>query len=104
MTPLTDNQKKLIVNNIISACKDINKLNATGYKFLNLGQGFIAHYNLHGFKDYYSDHSLAREILQNAESNMWRNFRPGEENYEYYAAKAQVYRTICNKLDPRPNA
>lgn len=102
MTPLTDRQATLIINNVVRACKDINALNKTGYNFLCQAQSFIAHYDIYGFKAHYSDGSLANDILRNAHYNMWQNFRPGEKDYEYYQAKARVYRGICNALDQRP--
>jgi len=50
MTPLTQRQKQLIAKNILAACKDITKLNKTGYDFINVANGFIAHYDLQGYK------------------------------------------------------
>lgn len=98
LKPLTDRQKTLIVNNIVSACKDVNKLNKTGYNFLYLASGFIAHYNMYGFKDFYSDKSLRQEILSNVKQNMWTNFRPGDSDYDYYMSKADVYRKIAEQI------
>jgi len=103
MTPITDRQATLIINNVVRACNDITALNKTGYNFLYLAQGFIAHYDIYGFKTHYGDGTLANDILRNASPNMWQNFRPGERDYEYYQAKARVYRGICNALDQRPN-
>ena len=84
ITPLTEKQKTLIVNNVIKACNDIEKLNRTGYKFLYLANGFIAHYNLEGFKAHYSRHDQAKNILNNVSSNQWDNLRPEDPNYQYY--------------------
>lgn len=98
LTPLTEQQKSLIINNIVAACKNIKKLNGTGYKFINLASGFIAHYNIDGFRDFYTDYSLREDILANKPANMWSNFRPGEQNYEYYMSKADVYKRILAKL------
>lgn len=97
---LTDKQKSLIVNNVVKACSDINALNNTGYKFLYLANGFIAHYNLGGFRDYYSRNSrdLIADILDHAEDNTWRNFSPADSNYEYYMSKKDVYQRIVSKL------
>lgn len=104
MIALTERQKTLIVNNVVRACKDSSKLNGTGYNFLYLCSGFIAHYNKFGFQSEYApEGKLKRDILRNAEANMWRNFRPGERDYDYYASKAATYRMICGALDPRPN-
>jgi len=98
LIPLTERQKTLIVNNVVSAVKDINKLNQTGYKYLNLCSGFIAHYNLHGFISHYQDYDLKRDILDNVTINKWLNFRPGDTNYEYYRSKADVYAQIVAKI------
>ena len=95
----TDRQCILIVNNIVAACKDINKLNKTGYDFINIASGFIAHYNLHGFIDEYDEHSLRADILFNKANNQWDNFHPGEENYEYYMQKKQIYNAICEMIE-----
>ena len=95
MTPLTQTQQANIVRNVLAACKDINKLNGTGYKFLNLASGFIAHYNLEGFKAYYSEPgSLQRDIEANARQNQWSNFRPGEQHADYYHSKRDTYNKI----------
>lgn len=98
--PLTDNQIKRIVNNIVAACKDITKLNKTGYNFIYLASRFIAHYDLHGFIAHYSDegNDLKTDILQAQSANQWNNFRPGEQNYEYYMSKKRCYNAIVDKL------
>jgi hypothetical protein len=94
MTPLTTRQQQLIAKNVLAACKDITKLNKTGYNFLYLANGFIAHYNLQGFIAHYSEHDLQADIERNAVSNQWRNFRAGEQNYDYYMAKRECYNMI----------
>jgi len=99
LKPLTDRQKTLIVNNVVSACKDINKLNKTGYNFLYLASGFIAHYNMYGFKDFYSDNDLRKEILSNVKQNMWSNFTSRDSDYDYYMSKADVYRRIVSQIN-----
>jgi hypothetical protein len=98
MDAITEKQKSLIVNNIVKACDDIEKLNGTGYKFIHIACGFIAHYNLNGFKCHYSGSSLSRDILNNEQSNKWLNFREGERDYLYYKSKADIYQRICSKL------
>jgi hypothetical protein len=94
LAPLTQRQQDLIVKNVLKACKDIELLNKTGYKYLYLCSGFIAHYDINGFKAYYSDHSLEEDILANARANNWLNFRPEDENYAYYMTKRAVYQRI----------
>ena len=98
MTPLTERQKILIINNVVRAVKDIEKLNNIGYKYLYLCSGFIAHYNRFGFIDYYRDNSLANDIIRNATNNQWRNFRPGDPNYEYMMAMADVYNRVLDEM------
>jgi hypothetical protein len=101
MDAITEKQKSLIVNNIVKACDDIEKLNGTGYKYIYLASGFIAHYNINGFKGYYSSNDLTRDILQNASSNRWNNFREGDQNYHYYKSKADIYKRIVDKLNSK---
>jgi len=98
LTPITANKAVLIVKNVVRACDDITKLNGTGYKYINLASGFIAHYNLNGFKDYYERNSLKHDILANSSNNQWLNFRPGDKNYEYYQQKAAIYNRIVELL------
>lgn len=98
LKPYTERQKTLIVNNIVKACSDIEHLNSTGYKFIYLASGFIAHYNLNGFKAYYSGHSLKRDIERNARANMWGNFTPNERDYDYYMSKKDIYQRILGQL------
>lgn len=90
----TERQKTMIVNNVVAACKDINQLNRTGYNFIYLASGFIAHYNLFGFIDAYGSYNLRQDIIDNAHQNMWTNFREGNENYDYYMSKADIYKRI----------
>lgn len=98
LTPLTERQKTLIVNNVIKACTDITQLNKTGYGFLYLANGFIAHYNLYGFIGFYEHVSLKNDIIGFAGQNQWKNFRPGERDYEYYRSKADVYNRILAEI------
>lgn len=98
LIPLTERQKTLTVNNVVKACKNIDSLNKTGYNFINLCSGFIAHYDLYGFISHYSDYSLKQDILSFAGQNQWRNFRPGERDYEYMMAKKDVYNRILAQI------
>jgi hypothetical protein len=98
LTALTERQKQLIVTNVVKACKNIYALNGTGYKFLNLCSGFIAHYDLYGFQEFYSDSSLKQDLISFADSNQFKNFRPGERDYDYYMSKADVYKRILDQI------
>lgn len=99
LKPYTPQQQKLIVSNVIKACKDIQKLNGTGYKYLYLCSGFIAHYDVNGFKAYYSRYSLLEDILNNARYNQWGNFNPKDSDYAYYMSKREIYNAICKNLE-----
>jgi hypothetical protein len=102
LEPLSDRQTKMIVSNIAKVAKtgDTNYLTKQAYRFLNLSSGFIAHYNLFGFRAYYADQGdLATDILNNRPNNQWANFRPGEKDYEYYMAKRDCYNRICTALE-----
>jgi hypothetical protein len=96
--PLTPAKQKAIAKNVIAACKDITKLSKTGYDFINLASGFIAHYDLHGFIDYYTSNSLRSDIMENRSRNMWSNFREGEQNYEYYMSQRDTYLMIVEAI------
>jgi hypothetical protein len=99
LTPLTERQKALIVSNLVKACRNIDNLNKTGYKYINLCSGFIAHYDLYGFISAYSEpNSLKRDIISYAGQNQWRNFHPGERDYDYYMSKADVYNRIVAQI------
>ena len=98
LTPLTERQKSLIVNNVVKACRNIDSLNKTGYNYLYLCSGFIAHHDLYGFRSHYSDTNLKHDIVSFAGQNQWKNFRPGERDYEYYMSKADVYNRILSEI------
>jgi hypothetical protein len=99
LTPMPQKDFELTVKNVVAACKDINKLNKRGYNFLYLCSGFIAHYNIHGFKDYYSQYSLKRDLFKNKMWNQWGNFGVGESNAAYYHQKRDIYNAILEKFD-----
>jgi len=104
MEKLSDKEQQLIIKNVIAAAKNINKLNKRGYNFLYLASGFIAHYNLNGFKDYYTkeglpfDNDLKTDILEYKQFNQFNNFKEGDSNFDYYMSKKQVYNAICEGL------
>jgi hypothetical protein len=102
LTPYTERQKTLIVNNIVRACGDIEKLNRTGYKFIYLAQGFIAHYDLYGFRAAYAvPGSLAWDIMRNCSINQWNNFHSSDPDYAYYMSKRDVYNRIVAEIRER---
>jgi len=96
--PLKEKHCQLIINNIVKACKDIEKLNKTGYNYIYLASGFIAHYNINGFKEYYKTYNLKDDILKFQNENQFNNFHIGQENYDYYKQKQKIYNAICGKI------
>lgn len=99
MKPLTPRQKTLIVNSFktVFLTGDIEKLTPAAYKYIYQASGFIAHYNLHGFRDAYREVTLLKQdILRQAESNLWKNFSPQDKDYDYYMEKSAVYRSLVS--------
>ena len=100
MQPYTLKQQQLIVNNVVSACRDISKLNGPAYRFISGCPGFIAHYDIRGFKTHYRDQwghycdKLVNDILANQRINQWANFRPGERDYDYNMSRKAIYNAI----------
>jgi len=99
LKPLTPAQQKTLARNILTACRDISKLNGPGYRFISGCSGFIAHYDRAGFIATYEEPgSLQRDIEANARFNQWQNFRPGEQNADYYHSKRDTYNQILKGL------
>lgn len=102
LEPMSDRRVKLIVNNLVLACCDIERLSKAGYGYIYLASGFIAHYGLGGFIEHYTTNSLRDAIFRNASSNEWRNFSPGDQNYDYYHQKGEIYAQIVARLESEP--
>ena len=98
MEAINTKTQALIIKNIVAACGNIEKLNKRGYDFLNGCSGFIAHYDLEGFKDYYRDNSLVSDLEANYAQNQWRNYREGERFADYYHSKRDIYNAILGNL------
>lgn len=97
--PMSEKQADAVVKSVVAAAKHgMDKLTKAGYKFINLASGFIAHYDIHGFRAYYEDNDFRGDILQFQSQNQWGNFHPGEQNYEYYMQKKEIYNRICAAL------
>lgn len=97
MNAITPRQKSLIVSSFkrVFETGDIENLTNTAYRYIYLASGFIAHYNLYGFRDAYRDvEQLRKDILSNREANQWRNFTPADRDYAYYESKADVYKAL----------
>ena len=76
LTPLTERQATLIINNVVSACKDITALNKTGYNFLYLAQGYLyMHLDLlYIFHHNLVHHEPHRFLLDLQHLNIFQNF------------------------------
>jgi len=98
LTPMSEKDKELTIKNIVAAVEDIDKLNKRGYNFLYLASGFIAHYDLGGFIDYYRANSLKDNILRNQAGNQYNNFSPEDKDYLYYKSKAEIYSAVCEAI------
>jgi hypothetical protein len=98
MEKIDTKTQALIIKNVLAACGNIEKLNKRGYNFLYLCSGFIAHYNIENFKEYYRDHSLVADLEANYEQNQWRNYREGERFASYYHSKRDIYNAILGNL------
>jgi len=98
MEKIDTKTQALIIKNVIAACGNIEKLNKRGYNFLYLCSGFIAHYDIEGFKEYYRDNSLIADIEANYLQNQWRNFKEGETHAAYYHSKRDIYNAILGNL------
>jgi hypothetical protein len=95
---LTDRQVVLILASFHKVFKnnDIEHLTNSAYKFIMQSPGFIAHYDLYGFRcEYENVTQFRREILQSQSMNQWSNFRPGEKDYFYMMQKKDIYNKIC---------
>ena len=104
LTPLS--QKS--ANNIIKSFKrvfeteDIDNLTKDAYHYIYLAIGFIAHYDIHGFKDVYANTSdFKKDILYNQGSNQWNNFSKKDADFEYYFQKRNIYNAICNIIQSK---
>jgi hypothetical protein len=95
MTPINS---PAVTRNIalVLRTNDINKLSDTGYRFLSLLQGFIAHYDLNGFKDYYCDvATLVHDVSSSAdvsdpERYIRDSFFAGGTDAAYYRSKFET--------------
>lgn len=99
LTLKTPRQVQLIVSSVrkVMQTGEIEYLTKAAYNYLYLASGFIAHYNLHGFRDYYSDvENLRRDILINQMHNQWRNFTKHDEDYDYMMQKKSIYNQIVD--------
>ena len=87
---------------IVLKTRDIEKLSNTAYKFVMNISGFIAHYNLNGFKCSYRNvddlERGIRESIDTRDPNRYINdkFFSGCEQSEYYAEKSRILNHLKN--------
>jgi hypothetical protein len=99
LEPFSIEEEQRIIRDCVKAANNIEALTDKAYRFLNLSNGFIAHYDWFGFMDNYrKPGSLKKDILDYQTQNQWGNFRPGERGYEYYMQKKNIYNAICDCL------
>ena len=98
LTAITIKETELTFKNIISAVKDIEKLNKRGYNHLYLMSGFIAHYDLGGFIDYYRETSLKDKIVSSIKAYNYDNFSQSDKDWDYYKAKIELNKMLLEEL------
>jgi len=99
------NTRALLNNlNLVLKTGDINKLNKPTYTHISLMSGFIAHYDLHGFRGYYECTSdLIRDLANSADfRNPEREIRDPwfakEYGKEYCQSKANFYNGVVTLI------
>jgi hypothetical protein len=103
LQPMSEKEKELTIKACVNACKNINTLNKRSYQFIMLSSGFIAHYNINGFKAVFNaPEELKNAVIRYAPQNTWTNFRLGEQDYEYYHQKGEIYQEIVKRLKELP--
>lgn len=103
MIKITEQQVKGIVNSFkrIFTNNDIEQLTVQAYRFIHIASGFIAHYNIYGFRvEYENVETLKDDILFNQDINQWDNFHPGQRDYDYMMQKRDIYNQIVEIINP----
>jgi hypothetical protein len=99
LAPFSPEEEQKIIRDYVKAVRNIDDLTDNAYRFLNLSNGFIAHYNKFGFMDNYRElGSLKQDILTYQSHNQWGNFRSEERGYECYMQKKRIYNVVCDYL------
>ena len=101
-----DKTRARIVKSVVSAAKsDPDKLTQQAYAWLSRAGGFIAHYDLHGFRTHYHLNSLADDLRTSAESwySTYVNVHPKERYHEERVWGAVAMVEILKALDLKPH-
>lgn len=91
------NTKAIINNlNLVFKTRDIDKLNGPTYNFLYLLSGFIAHYDINGFKCHYQDLRELIKDLDDCYDIKYPRLECSEDavQIDYYKSKAETCRQI----------
>lgn len=105
LKPITQKAATLIAKNIAKVIKknDMSLLTKGSYNYISICSGFIAHYNLQGFKDYYTHETSVldfyNDIMDNKSISGRTNYQVNDKNYDYYKSKADTYLLICQELE-----
>lgn len=95
---MTEKERELTFKNIISAVKDIEKLNKRGYNHLYLMSGLIAHSNIGGFIEHYKETSLRDTIVNSIKAYNYDNFSSSNKDWDYYKAKKELNSMLLKEL------
>ena len=100
---INENSIKKSLQSVIKT-KDIQKLSKDAYAFTMNLSGFIAHYNIEGFKSEYENVAdLVRDLKNSSDiqdSNRYKRdsyFSEGEQK-EYYASKSNILEFIAELI------
>lgn len=100
--PRPEKEAKSIVKNIVAVLDsgNIELLTKASYQYLSSCVGFIAHYNLQGFKDEYRETGRLRRHLEKFKSmNQWENFTPKDPMYNFQMQKKEIYNSILQGVN-----
>jgi hypothetical protein len=97
---IINNLKKIIKTN------DIDHLTKSSYNFFYLLSGFIAHYDLQGFKGYYNNVTNFLNDLKNSSDIKNPNyyiddkfFQKDDYSKDYYTSKSETLQAIKNLIN-----
>jgi hypothetical protein len=97
----------LVVNNIKNIIKtgDISKLKKSTYQFLYIMSGFIAHYDINGFKYHYENVSDLVKDLKDSRDIKYCDyyyeafFQKDDYSRDYYTSKSKTLKSLADYLE-----
>ena len=98
--PVTIEQCNSIVENVVAACDDVDKLDDMGYQFLCSCGGFCAHRDIDGFKEHYKTFPQMRHDLYKYEPFVtgFNSWNQKQESLLYHRSKKYIYSKIMAVL------